>query len=51
MQLAGELIEHRGNSMCKGPEEVSSMVVNLLSLEIFILSYIQQVFWAPALWP
>lgn len=33
--------------MCKGPEEVSSMVASLLSLEIFIPLCIRQVFWAP----
>lgn len=33
--------------MCEGPEEVSSMVVSPLSLEIFIPLCIRQVFWAP----
>ena len=37
--------------MFKGPGEVSFMVVNLLSLEIFILSHAPQVFWTPAVWP
>ena len=49
MQLAGKRLESRGNSMCKGPEEVSFIVVSLLSLEIFILSYIQLVCWVPVL--